>query len=669
MAVEQAPSQPGWRIRGSWGDRLEVLLPLLGYVAMVVSGLTTSSLGLLRQTFDQPLGGLVGKALPIRSDEWLTAVPIELATLANGTAMRPPLSNGPDLIYQVASGSPIESVVFLEGNLLRLGEWLPDAMLFAAFRGYHWLLLALFLPPLLRRLGANRPMSWLAVALCFLAPATIWWSFMPIRILGFAAAGCYVLFLARDRILRGNVGRGIVLGALAGLLLARLVTYYVPWSLTIGVPLVLATGLFMVSERAGRKAALLAIGSGAAVALALLVGLFWENWSALSAELNTVYPGQRRSTGEAQAPFQLFGGPGLFELDDFPELLGTNQSEGSSAYLVCGLVVAMLWPAVRAQLSRRQSAAAVGLAVPTVVFSAWSMFAWGPVGEAIPLLSALLPSRTAQTIGFPASILMCLVLSAWARRPNAAVEAHQEGQPGAVRAVRRYLGSRAVGVALVAAVVTGYAVSDLLRPLPELPTWHIWLATAVTAGLVWALVRHPAHWLPVVLLTGLGLLAHVDANPIMFGLGDLRSSPAADRARAFREEEVADGTRMVTDSLWTNALLVSNGVPLLSGYQVTGPLREEWEVVDPSGQYETAWNRGASYLVFAFDKRPGDAPEVVAEQFDVIRVHTDACWLAASPFNVSRLVSGAPVDNPCARPAGTFMWNGLTQYVYEVRER
>ncbi len=644
-----------------------MLLPLLGYVAMVVSGLTTSSLGLLRQTLDKPLGGLVGQALPIRSDEWLTAVPVELATLANGTSMTPPLSNGPDLIYQVSSGSPIESVLFLEGNLLRLGEWLPDAMLFSAFRGYHWLLLALFLPPLLRRLGANRAMSWLAVALCFLAPATIWWSFMPIRILGFAAAGCYALFLARDCLLKGRRWRGLLLSALAGLMLARLVTYYVPWSLTIGVPLVLATGLFLVRERVGRKAALAAIGTGAAVALVLLVGLFWENWSALQAELNTVYPGQRRSTGEAQAPFQLFGAPGLFELDDYPELVGTNQSEGSSAYLICALVAAMLWPAARRTLSRRQEAALVGLAVPTAVFAAWSMFAWGRFGEAIPLLSVLQPIRTAQTVGFPAAILMCLVLSATARGHMAVRdEVQDERRSGPVR---RFLGSRALAVALVATVVTGYAVSDLVRPLPELPTWHIWLATAVTGLLVWAFVRYPAHWLPVVIFTLVGLIAHVDANPLMFGLGDLRTSPAADRARAFRSQEIEAGTRMVTDSMWTNALLLSNGVPLLSGNQVTGPSREEWEIVDPTGQYETAWNRGASYLVFAFDKLPGDDPEVVAEQFDVIRVHTDACWLAASPFDVSRLVSGTTVDSPCARPAGTFTWSGATQHVYELSER
>ena len=35
-------------------------------------------------------------------------------------------------------------------------------------------------------------MSWLGVVLVFLAPASLWWSFMPVRIMAFAAAGSYV---------------------------------------------------------------------------------------------------------------------------------------------------------------------------------------------------------------------------------------------------------------------------------------------------------------------------------------------------------------------------------------------------------------------------------------------------------------------------------------------
>ena len=319
-----------WRIRGSLADRLEVALPLLGYLAAVVSGMTTSSLGLLRATPTGEVAGQLGEALPVRSDEWLTAAPIELATLANGSSMTTPLSQAPDLIYQVSSGSPFTSILFADGNLLRLGHWLPDAMLFAAFRGFPWLLLLLTLPPLLRRLGATRSLSWLAVALCFLAPASLWWSFMPIRILAFASAGCYVLVLARDRLGRGHLARGLLLAALAGLWLPRLVTFYVPWSLVVGVPLVLATAAFLLWDTRTRRPALLAIGAGAAVGVALLLLVFREQSSALHAELNTIYPGQRRLSGAALPPFQVLGAPGLAGLEGEMTPVGTEPERGAA---------------------------------------------------------------------------------------------------------------------------------------------------------------------------------------------------------------------------------------------------------------------------------------------------------------------------------------------------
>ena len=373
---------PRWR--GGWADRLELLGPLGVYAFVTLAGLTTSSVGLLSTAGTGGVAGQLGTPLRVRSDEWLTQTPIELAVLANGSSMHPPLSQAPDLIFQVSSGGPFESVLFLEGNLLRLGALLPDTMLFAAFRAFPWLLVALFLPPLLRRLGANRPLSWLAVVLCFLAPASLWWSFMPIRILGFAAAGCYLLFLARDRLARTPPDRrsrvlGLLQAALAGILLARLVSYYVPWSVTIGVPLVLATGVFLVREKELRRPALLAIGAGALVSLVVLGGTFWENAAALTAELDTVYPGLRRTTGAALTPYQLFGAPGLFGLADFPAPAVLNQSEISSAFLICAVWAAVLWGRARGTATPPQRAALLTLALAT---TAGRLVGHGLVGRA-----------------------------------------------------------------------------------------------------------------------------------------------------------------------------------------------------------------------------------------------------------------------------------------------
>lgn len=622
-----------------------MLLPLLAYAVISLAGLSTSSLGLLSVEGTGQGADQWGTSLPIRSDEWLTQAPIDLSVLAHGSSTAPSLSQDPDLIYQISSGQVVESVLFHEGNLLRLGPWLPDEMLFSAFRAWPWLLLVLALPPLLRRMGASRPMSWLGLVLVFLAPASLWWSFMPVRIMAFAAAGSYVLWLARDRMVAGRRVTALLQAGLAGILLARLVTYYVPWSLTLGVPLVIATGVYLVADRATRRQALLTVGAGALVSVAVLAGTLLENAASLSAELNTVYPGLRRVTGAAQTPAQLFGGPALFEMEDgaAPTLL--NQSEISSGFLVCALWAVVVWRRAWAASTTAQRGAIATLAAFTALWSAWAMFDWGPVGEHIPLLSSVLPVRAAQTVGFPATLLLVLLVS-------------------------RLSGSSsrlAVAAAVTTGVATAYGASDARKALPDLTTWQVWLAVLAVSAIAYAVTRWPLRAWPVGLALAVCLAAGIDANPIVRGVGELRSSPAANSVRSLVARAEADGTLIAANSMAANALLVANGAPTLTGNQVTGPIVSEWENIDPDHEYEDVWNRGASYLYVAFDGER-DAPWVEEAAPDVIVVHTRACWLAESDLDVGYVVSTLEITGPCVKPLRPFRWYGGTQYVYELRE-
>ncbi|MBC2933228.1 hypothetical protein [Nocardioides sp. zg-1228] len=645
-ASEHAPVWRSWRIFGGWADRLEVLLPLLAYAVVVLGSLSTSSLGLLSVDGSGDGAEQWGTSLPIRSDEWLTQAPIDLSVLAHGSSQAPSLSQDPDLIYQISSGQWVESVLFHEGNLLRLGPVLPDEMLFAAFRAWPWLLLVLALPPLLRRMGASRPMSWLGLVLVFLAPASLWWSFMPVRIMAFAAAGSYVLWLARDRMVAGKRVTALLQAGLAGILLARLVTYYVPWSLTLGVPLVIATGVYLVMDRVTRRQALLTIGAGAAVSLLVLAGTLIENAAALSAELNTVYPGLRRVTGAAQSPVQLVGGPALFEMEDgaAPTLL--NQSEISSGFLVCGLWAIVIWRRAWAEATRAQRGAIVTLAAATGLWSAWALFDWGSLGEHIPLLSSVLPVRAAQTVGFPATLLLVLLAS------------RLKGDTTRL----------AVAAAATVGVVTAYGASDARRALPDLATWQVWLAVLAVSAVAYAVTRWPARTWPVVGTLVLCLAAGADTNPLVHGVGELRTSPAAAAARALADRAEADGSLIATNSMATNALLIANGAPTLTGNQVTGPRVSEWEKIDPDHEYEDVWNRGASYLYVAFDGERG-APWVEEAAPDVIVVHVHPCWLAESDLDVGYVVSTLEITARCAKPLRTFTWYGGTQYVYQLRDR
>ncbi len=645
---------PRNRLRGSLADRLEVLLPIVGYAAVVLSGATTSSLGAgpLRQDPTHPMGTLWGTPNGVRSDEWLTQTPIELNVLSLGHSSSSPLAEAPDLIFQVASGQPVESLFFFDSTLLRLGPWLPDAMLFAAWRALPLLALLLMLPPLLRRFGANRPMSWLAVALVVLAPTTLWWSFTPVRILAFASAGSYLLVLARDRLLTGSPRWGraaaVALTVLGGLLIARLGTYYVPWSLTIGLPLVLATAAWLVWS-SPRRPGLIVLAGGAVAGGLLLGATFWENLTAVQAGLDTAYPGTRRSAAAAMPPFHLFGAPGLYRLQDPTVAAIPNQSEIASAYLVCLAWAGLLFPGLMARLRqpdfRGQRAALTALAGVTTFWLLWCVVSWGPWSSSIPLVSLVSAPRAAQTVGYGAALVLCIVVS-------------QAATPR---------GYHLLAVAGLCGLVTAYGVSTLQSAVPTLGSWPVWLSAFGCGAVVWLVTRFPSHWAPVALVVAVLLVGGYKINPVNFGLGDLRASPSAGFARhlgALAREK--DGS-IAADSEFVSALLVANGAPTLTGYQTSGPDIDRWNLLDPDGRYEESWNRGASYLRMTFDGKPGADPVMTNPNPDIIQVSVDPCELGVDGLEVSYVVSQADLTNDCLRPAGRFTWSGVPNYVFEVR--
>ena len=437
--------------------------------------MTTSALGLLRQTLAETSADQLGTPLPIREDEWLTETPIELAR--SPTARRcTHLSQAPDLIYQVSSGGGSRRSCSRR-NLLRLGQWLPDAMLFAASRGFPWLLLISTLPPLLRRLGATRSdvlaggrrsASWHRPAL--------WWSFMPIRILGFTAAGCYLLVLARDRLRRRRLPRSCsrprrrAVPGPAG-------EFYVPWSVTVGLPLVLATGWFIVCEGVERGASLTTIGIGAAVA-----SWCWRHASGRMGgpagraqhRLSRPAAGDRRAPAAVPAVRR----PGTTRGSRrAPAPLLNNQSEISSAFLVCGVWAAALWSTVRRRRHRPSGRRSPRLAV----LGASSRRLDGPVlgrrrraraGASTPCSRSgrRRPSATRPRSCLPdrVGLSRTVVREVHRRRPSASTDA--------VRWSSR-----------VAAALTGYGVSSL-STLPTLGLLQVW---ATVAGHGPGLVRHP----------------------------------------------------------------------------------------------------------------------------------------------------------------------------------
>src|SRR6476661_1529559 len=127
----------------------QVIIPVAVYVVLVLAGVTQSSIGIqsLREDAAHPNGTMVGEARSIRSDEWLTSTPVAIGVTATGTTQYlNPLAAPQEFLSALPSG-PVSSVVLFDGTALRLGPWLPDAMLIAARWWLGLLLLVIAAPP------------------------------------------------------------------------------------------------------------------------------------------------------------------------------------------------------------------------------------------------------------------------------------------------------------------------------------------------------------------------------------------------------------------------------------------------------------------------------------------------------------------------------------------
>ncbi len=626
--------------------RAGYVIPIATYVLLVLFGVTLSNIGIssLREDPAAPLGIQIGSSQGIRSDEWGTESPLWLGEIARGGAQQvAPLSVSNDFFAQLPDG-PASSIVFFDGTLLALGPWVPDQMLFAAKWWLPTLLLFLALPVWFRQVGGSRRWGYLAAFLIFAAPGTAWWSGRPINTLGFVAAGCALAIYGVQSLAQRRWWRGAAAIIVSGILLARLPTYYQPLAIVIGIPLILATAAVLLTRSAPwreRLWTLAAVGGSSILWTGLL---FWENRAAFIAGLSTLYPGDRVSTGGATTPGMVFGATNLGVLEKIGTAFPSNQSEISTSFTVLLVVLVVLVAARRWSGGRALAAALIPIAALGLFWLSWGTVSWGSWGAMIPLANRVPNTRAMLGVGYLAILAFCLFMSQW-------------------RAVQR----RAVPVlaGATAAFLSAYGGSSLqTTAMPDLGDLYIWACALATGVVVYALVAFSTKRWPLLLAAVAAAALTITAQPVLFGLGDLRASSTAQKFMAWGSESMADGTLWASTSQDVDSLMTATGTPALSGRQQIGPDSSEWLKLDPGGAHEEMWNRGGLHVTYAWT----DDDDVTFEQPypDTIVISTSPCELARRIDSFAHAISPTPLQGDCLAEADTFMWGGIEYRVYDV---
>lgn len=653
MTATATDTQPQASIRSSlvlgaaWARRRAVfLVPVVVYIVLVLLGVTTSNIGIssLREDPSAPLGLQLGGSQGIRSDEWGTESPIWLGQLARSGAQDPtPLSVSNDFFAQLPA-DPASSIVFFDGSMLALGNVLPQQMLFAAKWWLPTLLLFLGLPIWFRQVGARLRWGYLASFLILVAPGTAWWSGRPVNTLGFVAAGCALAIYGASTLGRRQWGRGIIAVVVAGVLLARLPTYYQPLAIVVGIPVIVATAAILFTRAAPWRERLWTIGAVGLSGLVWTGMIFWENRAAVLAGLETVYPGDRQSTGGATNPGMVFGATNLGRLESLGREAPLNQSEAATGFAVLLVIVVLLFATQRWRGSRTLAITLIPLTVIGLFWLSWGTMSWGALGAHIPLVNRVPDTRAMLGVGYIAVIAFCLFMSQW-------------------RPARR----RAVGIvaAAAAAFLSGYGGSSLQSTtMPGLSTWYIWACALGTGAVIYALVVFADRRWPLVLAAVAALSLTITAQPILFGLGDLRASTTAQKFLTWGASSMEDGTVWASPSQDVDSLMMATGTPTLSARQQIGPDAEEWIKLDPDGSHEDMWNRGGLHIMFQWTD---DADVTFAQPVaDTIIVQASPCTVAQRITSFAHAVSAVPLTASCLTQRDTFTWGGIEYFVYDV---
>jgi len=618
----------------STGRRLTAGAVLL-LAVLTALGIHQSSLPLNSVSTSAPGNALVlGAALDVRSDEWLRWSPDVITEWSV-----PDAAERRSLLETPVSDSGLGALLdWLLDTETQIAGLLP---LDQAFALWWWFPIfasgaAAFL--LVRRFGGNRSLATAATVLFVASPVNAWWSFLPSRVAWVPMAAVLLLHSASRR----SGWRSVGLALLAGLLIARIPSSpYAPWSLVFA----LEAGALLLDlwHRDGvRWRDCRAILIAPFVALGLL-GLWWldvgDRYRVLA---STEYPGTRRDTGGTAGLPSMWSGifNGLHSTDRWSSnLIGSNLSEVAMGWTIllvpAGVLLVLASRDENGRPRRPPLAWSTGI---TIVFLLWSQIEWPSALSALNPLALVPGERVTQILGMWVAIPVVILMSS--SRLNAG------------RVTPLIVGGIALALGLRAA-------NRHLTFFPNTSSVALIVVVILVAVASAALVGRPWQIPAVSVIAALSIASVALVNPVVIGIGDLMDSDSAQTVRSL----VGDGSgRVASDDYTVDPMLRVNGASMVSGQQYWGPDEESWLSLDPFGAREAQWNRGTSYVTFAWDSTVAEA-QIVAVQPDLVQIRIDPCATALAELDVSWIVTSRPLDGACLTEVASFQWRDMPRWI------
>ena len=557
-------------------DRWRYWLALALLAAAVVLKLSGSSIGMWNQHIpnERAQAPLLGKPRPVRSDEWAAFTPLTLAQSYGGGSAYGYFNDIPrgtktDMFSVYAQ--PVRHPLLVFRPFLAGFAFLGFERGLAFFWAARWLALFLVMYALFKRLTSeDKVFSAIGATMVVLAPVVQWWGAINALAEMLIFGGLAVLAL--DRFMAASSWRRRVLPA-AGLSYCA-VAYAMTLYPAAMVPLayVFAALAFAVVLRRAKGFRLdfrtcMAVLAAGAAALAVLAFYVWKSHEAFRLASETVYPGARFCTGGGCWQ-NLVNSWGNFFLPWTLWNLAGNSFERSmfidflplGAVLCCAAMV----------LNRRLDAVSVGLLAVSAL-----LFVYCVVGVPEPLAKvSLLGRSTGQRASVAFSFAQVLLLFR-------GISLLGERRPAWWLCVLSALAFGAFSAFAAHGSYGAYLTNARLLAV----------AAASSAGCALLLRFRNWRWTAALFFLPLMLFAGGPVNPVQRGSAGVLDS---DIAREIRRIAQQDKGLWIVEGCGYPIMEfpIMLGAPTINSTNVY-PARERWKTLDPSGRYESVWNRYA----------------------------------------------------------------------------
>jgi hypothetical protein len=649
-------TRPQRRFRPWTSLPVTLRFPLLVVLVVLVLGalkLSGASVSLYEGT--EP-GLVAGRARNLRTDEWWVRTPLVARQVALDLPDRDDLGVG-EHDLGVVSDLPTRGW----GVMFRPHTAPYHVLGIERAFAFEWWIMFFALPvlgvyALGLAIGLRVLTAVLAALIVVLSPFVQWWTgSWTGTTIGYAClAGAALIAATRARAISSR----LAFGALAGWFGACLVVVLYPPTV---IPMAVVVGAATIAVIArsfpptGQRRAWwrrLAVVAGVAcfVGGVVLVAFFLAHRDALDALGNSVYPGRRRSSGEAPVLAVLFGAP--FDLIESTRssvvvmVNGLNQSEASAGLFTIFAVAAavLVDPARFVTNPWRNRAVLLAILGASAALLAWFLF---PIPEAVGrlfLFDRVRPDRLLMAFAVASALALGLFVDAQRRA----------GRKPSVRSL--------VAGTIAFAVPTVWAGLRLRVDGELAPRWQVLLlAAACTAGVALALQGTRLGLWVLVALFAAGAVA---INPLQRGLTGLVDGPSAQLGRELRSRPGAGAVLIFWGSrLEARGGLTASGVRLVSGVNLY-PREKAWRVLDPDDSHRQSWDSFNNAVWNPAD--PGSDLDIRGSG-DTVTITIDPCDPRLEGLDVGTVVSIVPLPHPClvqtdVRP-GEY---GTTLYAYRV---